>query len=81
MWKDFRKDPRTVISRQGDQIVVSLPDGTVQYAKDAREAWFINNRWLGMPNPEQPPGVGIRYTTLEWVGVEPWEPPPKEQKS
>ena len=36
MQKDFRKDPRTVVSRQGDQIVVSLPDGTIENARDAK---------------------------------------------
>ena len=60
MQKDFREAPRTVVSSQGDQIVVSLPDGTIQYAKDAREAWFINNRWPGMPNPYSNFGVGPR---------------------
>ena len=67
MQKDFRKDPRTVVSRQGDQIVVSLPDGTIEYARDAKHAYRIFNRWIGMPTGQ---GGGIRYSSIEWVGVD-----------
>ena len=81
MEKDFRKDPRAVVSRQGDQIVVSLPDGTIAYARDSKHEYLIHNRWLGpaLTPGERVLGGGIRYASLEWVDVKPWEPPQREQ--
>jgi hypothetical protein len=39
--------PKTVVQRQGDQIVVSLSDGAIEYARDAKHPEQIHNRWLG----------------------------------
>ena len=65
MQKDFRQDPRAVVSRQGDQIVVSLPDGTYEYARNAKHAKHIIGIWLMHTEKGK-----MRYASIDWVGID-----------
>lgn len=56
--------PKTVVQRQGSQIVISLPDGTIEYARDAKHAERIHHRWIGTPTGRH----GVRFATIEWLG-------------
>jgi hypothetical protein len=64
-----REIPKTVIKPEGDRFIVSLPNGTIEYAKSVEQAKRLaNNRWLA-PGVH-PPGSGVPFHTIEFVDCE-----------